>query len=244
MTFEQIFQEYYTLFRGRATSFPVYGDREYAVAIQFANNAIRKWERADGQLWRELIDTAQKQTTAVWATNQRTIIGGQLDYTAPSNMRKPPAFIWLFDGSSQVRIECIEPQDVQHHPELSAVCFFSGSAQTGYTLHIGQVLSEQYENCGIDFVYYKKATLFNVATSPAAQIPELSDPNFIIQDMLASRYTNTRNGFGLNVSKKEASLSLANMKIENNSGVYSNAEILKSIGSGWGTTLSSDGIRL
>lgn len=244
MNFDTIFKEYYTLFRGRATSFPTYGDREFSVAIQFANNAIRKWERADGQLWRELIDTAQQQSTAIWANDQRTVIAGQLNYTAPSNMRKPPAFIWFFDGNNQVRINCIEPQDVQHYPELSAVCYFSGSATKGFVLHIGQVLSEQYEGSGIDFVYYKNATLFSTTADPSTEIPEMSDPNFIIQDMLASRYTNTRNGFGLNVSKKEATTALANMKIENNSGVYSNAEMLKQYGSGWGTTLSSDGIQL
>lgn len=240
MTFEQIFAEYYTLFRGRATSIPTYGSREFSVAIQFANNAIRKWERADGQLWRELIDTAQNQTTGVWATDQRTIVAGQVTYTAPSNMRKPPVFIYLSTATGQVRIPCIEPQDVQHYPELSNVCYFSGSAQTGYTLHIGQVLSEDYEGKLIDFVYYKNATVFTTDTDPSAQVAEMSDPNFIIQDMLASRYTNTRNGFGLQVAKKEATTALANMKIENNSGAYSGAEMLQQYGSGWGSGLSTD----
>ena len=61
----------------------------------------------------------------------------------------------------------------------------------------------------------------------------MSDPNFAIQYMLASRFQNTRNGFGYKTAKFEADTALANMKIENNSGVYGNSESAVADG-GWG----------
>ena len=88
MNFGQIFEEYYTIFRGQNSNIPVSGDREYETAVQLANNAIRKWDRADGVEWRELWTTALVDGSA-----DLTTASGTTEYAAPTNMRKPPAFI-------------------------------------------------------------------------------------------------------------------------------------------------------
>ena len=100
MQFGDIFEEYFTLFRGQATSIPVFGDREFTKGIIYGNNAIRKWARADGTLWRELIKIASQQSTGVWASIQRQIASLTLTYTAPSNMRKPPAFVRFYTSTA------------------------------------------------------------------------------------------------------------------------------------------------
>ena len=65
MNFSEIFEEYYTIFRGQNSNIPVSGDREYDTAIQLGNNAIRKWDRADGVEWKELRTTLIKDAARI-----------------------------------------------------------------------------------------------------------------------------------------------------------------------------------
>lgn len=246
MNFEEINAEYYSIFRGQATSIPTFtgnGSREYKLAIQLANNAIKKWERTDGVLWRELIDTLQNQTTTVAPASSKVLISGTLTYTAPTNMRKPPAKVSFFDGNSQKFFNVIPPHELENHTELSNHVTFTGSANTGYKMLIGNTLSVSYAGFSIDYSYHKKATLFTTATDPAAEIPEISDPNFIIQEMVAARYANARNGFGYKVAKSDATTALRNMRIENNSGDYNTKTVLHN-SSGWGRGNSNQDINL
>lgn len=219
MNFEEIFYEYFTQFRGQATSVPVFGDREYNLAIPIANNAIRKWDRADGTLWRELISRASDQTTDNWATANRTLLDGTVAYAAPINMRKPPRKVYLYEGGNYVEIPVIEPDRMAGLNELSNAVSFLGSANTGYTMYMTAALATTYAGRSIDYLYYRKPTMFTTATTPAAIVPDMSDPNFIVQDMLVSRFTQSRNGFGVKVADREAKIALVNMKIENSSGV-------------------------
>lgn len=235
LTFADIFQEYYSIFRGQATSIPTFttNPREYLYGIRLANNAIKKWERADGTLWAELQDTLQRQNITIAPAQTKTITSGTTEYATPSNMRKPPAKVSFFNGSSQTWIPAIHITDLQEYIELAGVVTFVGSANTGYTMIVGQPLATAYDAMSIDYVYTKKASLFTTALDPAASIPEMSDPNFIIQDMLATRYSNSRNGFGYKVAKSEATTALRNMRMENDSGTYGTINVLKGA-SGWG----------
>jgi hypothetical protein len=243
-TFANIFTEYYSIFRGRATSIPTYGDREFNLAIGLANNAIRKWDRADGQLWRELEARAQDQTTGVWATIQRSILDGTLGYTAPNNMRKPPAYVWFYNGTQQKAHKVSNPEDADGRTQLDDTIIFTGGANTGYTMVVGAILTTQYAGWSIDYIYTKKPTLMTLTSDPSALVPDMSDVNFMIQDMVATRAAESRNGFLYKTSKADAQTSLANMKIENNSGTYGNTQnALDPIG-GWGSGNKANDIRL
>ena len=218
MTFEDIFAEYFTQYRGQGTSIPVFGDREYTIGIHAANNAIRKWDRADGTLWNELYTRATDQSVDDWATANRTLATGTVSYACPTNMRKPPKSVFIYSGGNYQELTVIDASELAGLSQLSSAVTFLGSANSGYTMHVTATIAEQFNGYGLDYLYYRKPTLFTLTTTPAAIVPDMSDPNFIIQDMLVTRYTNTRNGFGVKVADRESKIALLNMKIENASG--------------------------
>lgn len=226
MTIKEIHDEYYAQFRGQGDSLPAFGNREFTLGLHLLRSAIKKWERADGQLWRELISSlsAEKTINPTFIDLLSTRI-----VTAPSNMRKPPAWVFFTkpDGTV-VRHKVVEPQD----GSVDNV-WFEGGAETGFKMHVGEQAAPTLIGSTFDYRYYKKAKLPSITVNPSSETIEMSDPNFAIQYMLASRFQNTRNGFGYKTAKFEADTALANMKIENNSGVYGNSESAVADG-GWG----------
>lgn len=245
MEFSEIFAAYYSQFRGQSTAIPSFGDREYTLGIQLGNSAIRTWDRVDGQLWRELIVTAQEQDNNTWDSSDRTVTGVTL--TPPSNMRKPPAFVRFSDGNGYSDIETIPPQEVMNYNDLSSYVWFEGGANKGYVMHIGQKLATQLNGYSIDYVYVKKPTLLTVTPSPAAIVPDMSDPEFMIQKMVELRARPARNGFLYKTASADAKVALLNMKIENDSGVWGNADRMRELlatGQGWGTNSPIGDIQL
>lgn len=226
MNFDEIFREYYTLYRGQASKIPVFGDREYTTGIILGNAAIKKWERADGILWKELYKTLADDAVAV-----KVVDGVTTAYVAPTDMMNPPG--WVSINGSQYTV--IPTQDISVYTgEQSRVVWFTGDAQNGFTMHMPAGVASANDTYTIDYPYYKKATQLPVATTPAAIIPEMSDPTFMIQDMLASRAQQARNGFVFKAAKAESTAALANMKIKNDSGTYHNTQNMRDSGSGWG----------
>ena len=152
---------------------------------------------------------------------------------APSNMRKPPA--WVFFTHADGRVSRQKP--VEPHLGATTNVWFEGGANTGYVMHVGSQLANDLTGTTFDYRYYKSATLPSITTDPSATYIEMSDSNFAVQYMLSARFQNTRNGFGYKTAKFEADTALANMKIENNSGVYGNSEEELADG-GWGVPAS------
>ena len=233
MEFQDIFAEYFSQFRGQAVQIPTFGDREFTVGIYRCNNAIRKWDRVDGMLWRELIARASDQSLTVLPLVAKTIASSTVTYAAPTNMRKPPAEVWVYNAGNYQRLEVVPPHQVSGLNELSSAVTFLGSANTGYTMHISPHRSDNYPGWTIDYLYYRKPTLLSITDDPSTTVIDMSDPNFAIQDMLASAFASARNGFGFKVASKEKSIALINMKIEDTSGVYGNSHGLK-LDTGWG----------
>lgn len=232
MNFDAIFEEYYTIFRGQATNIPDAGDREYDIALQLGNNAIRKWDRADGVEWRELRTTLAEDIVRIAALDPghgetagvAVTVADQTTYAAPSNMRKPPAFITV---GTREKVKVVSPAVADQYGGVSsAYAYFTGSANTGYTLHFN---NGSTAGDSIDYNYLRKPRMITAGSD----VPDMSDPNFMIQEMLATRFLNNRNGFGYKIAKQEATLALQNMKIENNSGTEGNSDNLGGTG-GWG----------
>ncbi len=247
MQFSEIFEEYFVQFRGQATSIPSYPDREFKTAILYGNAGIKAWDRVDGQIWRELIVTAQEQSTDVWATNDRII--GSTTVVVPNNMRKPPAFVVFQNGPNGGTFEVgvIPPQEAKDYSDTSSIVWFEGGANTGYTMHIGQNLATQHNGWTVDYVYVKKPTLLTTNADPSAIVVEMSDPTFLVQDMLRRRFRSGRNGFGYKTADADAKAALINMKIEDTSGVWGNSDKMRDLlahGQGWGTNTPVNDIRL
>lgn len=227
-TVKEIHDEYYAEFRGQGDSLPSFGNREFTLGIYLLRSAIKKWERADGQLWRELITSLSVEAALPANSGFTTVLSGTT-VLAPSNMRKPPAWVFFTKPDGSVaRYKPVEPQD-----GATTNVWFEGGANTGYVMHVGSQIAGALQGAAFDYRYYKKATLPTITPDPSGMLIEMSDPAFAIQYMLSARFQNTRNGFGYKTAKFEADTALANMKIENNSGVYGNSEEVLA-DSGWG----------
>lgn len=240
MTFKEIFAEYFSQYRGQATNVPTFGDREFTVAIHNCNKAIRKWARVDGQLWRELYTTFKDNESK---TSDTTITTGKTTYDAPSNMRKPPQYVSFYDSDGFNRSVTIKPYELERLNELTNMIVFTGGANEGYKMVISDRVAEEYNGKSIDYVYVKQPTILSVSTDPSNTTIEMSDPNYAVQEMLASRFINSRNGFGYRTASSEASIALINMKIENESGDWSRADNLR-LDRGWGTNPDKHGMSL
>lgn len=229
MDFKTIFSEYFSLFRGQASNIPSYGDREFTQATYACNNAIRKWARADGVLWNELLTTAQEEAL-VPITGTLTLTSGTLIYDGMANIRKAPTWVRFYNGTEHTDIRVSQVRD---DSGITAGVYFTGGANKGFKLHVASDLTVQYDGWNIDYVYYKEPTLLPTTSDPSTTVIEMSDPNFAIQDMLSSRYANARNGFGYKTSQKDANNALINMKIENSSGTPGNSANI-GLDTGWG----------
>lgn len=244
MEFQDIFAEYFSQYRGQAVQIPVFGDREFTVGIYRCNSAIRKWDRTDGMLWRELITTAGEQNTTIFPVVAKTMVGGTLTYPAPTNMRKPPATVRFYTSASNYSdVDTIEPEDAKNATDLDGAVWFSGGANTGYTMHVGSRLASQFNAWLVDYVYVKKPTLLTIATDPSDTVIDMSDPNYAIQDMLATAFAASKNGFGYKVAAKEKSIAIINMKIEDSSGTYGKTHGM-TLDSGWGVNKPIGDIKL
>lgn len=243
MEYQDVFAEYFTQYRGQATAIPVFGDREFTVAIYRANSAIRKWDRTDGVLWRELNVRAADQDITTFPLVAKSIVSGTVAYAAPTNMRKPPAEVFFYSGGEYSSVPVIEISDISGLSELSSAVTFIGGANTGYTMYISNQTSIDYDGRSVDYLYYKKPTLLTITDDPSAIVVDMSDPNYMIQDMLATAFAIAKNGFGYKVAAKEKSLAIINMKIENYSGVPGNTPKLRA-DSGWGVNNPINDIRL
>lgn len=214
-TFAEIFPEYFTLFRGQATNIPGLSDPEYKIALFLAAGSVRAWARADGVEWNVLWKN--------FSDSSATLIAEGTHAYAIADMRKPPKKITI--GGSDLAVIKPEQADL-----ISVNCaWFTGSPSIGWTLHI-RTITQEMVGQAIDFIYLRQPTPIVNGTS----IIDMSDPNFLIHDMLAARFTQSRNGFAVKVHKAEATLALQNMKIEDISGTYGNSDNLGSQGAGFG----------
>ena len=140
MTFSELFETYYTLYRSESDA-PGTSDDEWAIAVRLANEAISRWENYDNTFWQQL-----------YATVIITTVSGQSTYTCPSDMRSVGGFV----KHGMVTIPIKNLEDVQFLSPDSNFAYFTGDPTNGYTLN----LSRSPENDGetLTFMYYKKAT--------------------------------------------------------------------------------------
>lgn len=243
MEYQDVFAEYFTQYRGQATAIPTFGDREFTVAIYRGNSAIRKWDRTDGMLWNELITTAGEQSLTVFPLVAKTIASGTVNYPAPTNMRKAPAKVRFYTTATNYDDVTVTPPEKTYDGNNDSRVWFTGGANTGFTMHVGSTLATQKNAYLVDYVYIKKPTLLTITDDPSAIVVDMSDPNYMVQDMLATAFSAQKNGFGYKVAAKEKSIAIINMKIENSSGTLGAPPAFE-LDSGWGVNTPLNDIRL
>lgn len=236
-TVKEIHDEYYSQYRGQGTNLPSWSGssrREYLIGINLLRAAIKKWERADGILWSALKTTladAVAEGAAVTPTPvviENTYTGSNI--AAPSNMRKPPAFVRFTNANGVKDVPVLDPLKIN---AASNGVFFVGSPNTGFTMVVGSEIAAEYNGASFDYIYYRQARLPSLTDDPSDMYIDMSDPSFAVQYMLAGRFVNSRNGFGFKSATKEADLALANMKIEEYSGQPGSTEAVTP-DVGWG----------
>lgn len=231
MDFDTLFSDYYTQYRAEATV-PSDTDDEYTIAKRYANNGIRRWLNYDNTFWKELFTTAQTNSTGGVVTTT----AGTASYAAPTAMKMAGGFVRLKDsstGTTLSEIPIIDPQDAQFRSDNGKYAYFTGDYSNGFTLNINPAPDTTGQL--IDYVYYKKPTEFSTGTD----VTEMSNPSFLVDHMLASRFRSSRNPY-YSTAKRDAENALGQMKMENDSGTWSNPwQVPDRSGSVWGANTSN-----
>lgn len=231
MDYDALFAAYYTQYRAEATV-PSNVDDEYTIGMRFANEAVNRWSNYDNTFWKELFDTNQND-----GSGDQVIVLNQREYAAPDNMQEAGGFIKILDsnGNSVRNYQIIEPQEAQFRADSSAYAYFTGDPANGFTLNINPAPDISISGMQIDYVYYKKPTLFTTG----ADVSEMSEPYFIVNRMLASRFRASRNPY-YQSAKGDAEDVLRTMKMTNDSGTWANPwSVADNSGTTWGASVGN-----
>lgn len=230
MDYDTIFQEYYTQYRAEALT-PPSTDDEYIIGMRLANSAIRRWASYDDTFWQNLYTTSILNSTGGVVTTT----SGVSTYACPTAMQQPGGYVKLLslDGTTQSHIPVYSSQEVQFMNDSAKFAYFTGNPNSGFTLTLNSAPDQT--GLSILYVYYKKPTLITTGTDK----PDMSNPDFIVNHMLANRFRASRNPY-YGTAKRDAENMLAQMKMENDSGSPSNPWIVPDrSGTVWGSDLGS-----
>lgn len=226
MQFDDIFQQYYTLFRADS-EVPAEGDDEYVVALRLANEAVNRWAFYDNTYWKDLFQTLQES-----GDGDSTITTGETDYDAPEDFQEAGGVIKILDTDGGVlqTYQIIEPQEAQFRSDGSTYAYFTGDVANGHVLHLNPAPDASLSGKDIDYVYYKKPTEFASGTD----VSECPDPYFIVNRMLAQQFRANRNPY-YQSAKNDAENELKQMKMANDSGSWGNPwKLTDNSGTSWG----------
>lgn len=213
MTYDEIFQTFYRLYRAEA-EVPSSTDDEYLVGLSLANEAINYWAQYDNTFWKELFDTNRND-----GSGSQTIVTGQTIYDAPDNMQEAGGFLRALDsaGKTVQSYAILDPHEAQFRGDMNTYAYFRGDPTTGLELVLNPSPSSSLNGKTLDYVYYKKPTTLTTGSDTT----EMADPYFIVHRMLAQRFRASRNPY-YSSALRDAENSIKVMKMHNDSGSWSN----------------------
>lgn len=182
-------------------------DDEWTVRINLINQAIGKWESSDVH-WDEL-----------WTsyTHNTVVVAADTDYVLTiADLRFPGGFIKLSLNGGDTYIQVVSPEEYQRYQMEARCVYFTGNPSTGYTLNLGwtPVAGDGTVGATIKFPYYKYATRFTSSSLTTAK-PEMSDPNFLVYDVAATKSLLESKNNQFSVFSTDAEASMNNMRIMN-----------------------------
>lgn len=212
MTFTEIFQAYYTLYRGTAT-IPASTESEYTIGLELANEAVKRWANYDNTYWKELF------TTLSLAGEGTTVATDVTQYDVPDDFREAGGHVKLLNSNNTTfqTYPILESQEVQFKPEGATFAYFTGSPAEGYVLNLSPTPTATQNGKTIQYDYYKTPTLFTTGSD----VTEMSDPYFIVHRMLANRFRTSRNPY-YEDALRDSENALGVMKMRNDSGTWAN----------------------
>lgn len=186
---------------------PESDDDEYVVRLNLINQSIGKWEASD-VLWDELW-TSYTHGATLSATKSYTL-------TSLTDMRFPGGFIKLTLSGVDTFIGVVSPEEYQKFQQDVRCVYFEGNNSSGWTLKLGWTPADGDGTFGatLSFPYYKYATRFTTASATTTK-PEMSDPNFIVYDVSATKSLLESKNNQFSIFSTDAQTSLNNMRIMN-----------------------------
>lgn len=204
MTLDGIVQAVWTLYEGD-TDTPSSGEEDYTLITRLANAAINRWEHEDGVFWSELWVNL---TDA--ADGDKTSADGTLAYDCPTDFLRPGGYVRLVDSNSNSKYFSVIPiEKVQlFDNEDKQICYFTGNPQDGFTLNF---LDDPDGTYTIYYEYYKSADTL----SATSDIPEMSDPYFIVYFVISRMYELDGQQGSSSKAFQESEARLAQMRTRN-----------------------------
>jgi hypothetical protein len=221
---DDLFQAYWSLYRGES-EIPASTDPEYTIALRLFNEGINHWETYDGTAWKELYAQFKDEEGT-------TVSTGTTDYDAPGNFKKEEGDVKVLDANDKIlqKYPVVDIREVQFQADGATYAYFSGNPTNGHVLHLSPAPTSALNGNRIDYPYTKKATELVNSTD----VPEMSDPYFLVHRALANRFRSTRNPYA-DDAKQDAENALGKMKLDNDGGTVGDPASRKDhSGSSWG----------
>lgn len=199
---------------------PAFGSQEFLIYGQMISNlAIPTWENERGTLWSELwVNEVNYGSIAVQADGQPQ------EFSLPDDFKFiGDGFIWiLMPSGSRTSMPVKRLEEMSLNPLLNRREFYvQGNAINGFQLTMGWVPKTGDTEIGatISFRYYKHAATptfdaIGNLTDPN-DVPEMSDPNFIIYKVAAQVNAANYNMNLYQIFEDKANYSLLQMRSAN-----------------------------
>lgn len=177
LTEQSIQDQIHTLYENDPDT-PATTDDDYLIRRNLINVAINRWENDMGYLWNELwTNTTIYNTGAVL-----TIVAGTATYATPDNFRFPGGYVSIYNGTDLVKkLRVVKPEEAQKFDSETEYAYFRGDTANGHTLVLNPAPTSDMNGYTIRYDYYKRAT----AMADADDTPEMSDPYFIVWNVVA-----------------------------------------------------------
>lgn len=204
MTLQQFQDILHSLYQGD-TDAPTSTDTAWTHRVNLLKAAIGAWNGEKGILWNELFTMLSDASDG-----DKTVVADTLEYDCPVNFRFPGGFVRTFaTGGASTYWKVMSPQKAELiQGQALNVCFFTGNANSGYTLHF---VSQPQAGHTIDYPYYK--TPFE--PSSAAHVLEMSDPYFAVYFVLSKLHEIDGEGDRAIKAFNEAAAKLSGMRTTN-----------------------------
>lgn len=203
---------------------PNSSSQEYAIYVNMIRNlAIPAWENERGTLWNELwVDVP-------FSDNYATITVGQNDIALPDDFKFiGGGYIRLYYTGSTATNPIVRPFPVKMLPEIELnprvnvpEFYIYGNVNTGFFLRPGWIVNSDSAEAGatVAFRYYKYAAIPDLTSAGAlsnpSDVPEMSDPMFIVYKVSAQVSANNFNMNLYQINEDKANYSLTNMRMAN-----------------------------
>jgi len=186
---------------------PTASDDDWAVRTEFIKMAVNMWENEKGVLWNELWTTR-----VAAATGDATIVGSDLVYATPTNLRFLGGFIRTYNVNTTTQQSywaIASPSEAELFKNIGRQsAYLTGNKSTGFFI---EFFSQPTVDDTIDYPYYKEAT----APSSGSDVLEMSDPYFVVYMALSKLHEQDGDGDRATVALTMAEQKLAAMRTLN-----------------------------